>query len=95
MQFPRGGFDEDQLKILQTIIELTCADLGIDRHDGAARKTIATNVVSAASAGWFDVEYLRKYLKPAQASDSSIGLEARRVLQPNGASNAISLGDAL
>ncbi len=63
MHFPKDKFDDDQLSIMQTAIELTCTDLGIDKDDRVAREKIAAAVLSLTRAGQFDLERLRAYAK--------------------------------
>jgi hypothetical protein len=61
MYFVRGGFTEDQLKILRAALHDACADLGISEADVSTRECAAKAILSLAAAGQFDLERLRTY----------------------------------
>jgi len=63
MHFPKDSFDEEQLSVLQTALELTCSDLGIGKDDSATRQKIAAAMMCLAKAGQFDIERLRVYAR--------------------------------
>jgi hypothetical protein len=56
-----NSFDPNELMLLQRIVELAAADLGID--DDERRSLIASRVVAAAERGEWDFDLLMAHAK--------------------------------
>jgi hypothetical protein len=61
MKFPIGHYDNDQINVLQTALDLACKELRIGRADHESRHRVASMMIAFAKHGSIEVEKLQAF----------------------------------
>lgn len=61
MKFPAGIYTPQQLDILKSAFDITCAELHIGNDDAHGRDQVARALLDFSKAGEFEIEKLKAY----------------------------------